>query len=154
MPLTDSLKVFSEYLESLLNTNGGPLGLATQPDGTPAVYYGDQSRIPVTPTACVDPGEKRQTLNGAPRRVEINFTTYILLYHNPVKGVETLTKESDAIAEAIEDVIHTDAQMGGIVVHSLVSVIEYGYQTRGNTLYRVSRLTVEGRSQVQLPSSV
>jgi hypothetical protein len=145
MPLTDSLKVFSEFLETLLETNKGTLGLAD-------VYYGDQSRIPRTPTACIDPGEKFQELNGAPRRVMITFTTYILLYHNPVKGVETLTKESDGIAEAIENRIHLDVDMGGIVIDSLVRRIEYGYQTRGNTLYRVSRLTVEGRSQEQLPT--
>lgn len=146
MPLTDSLKVVAEYLETLLETNKGSLGLQD-------IYYGDQSRIPRTPTACIDPGEKQQNLNGAPRRVEINFTIYILLYHNPVKGVETLTKESDNISEAIENRIHLNPTLGGNVIHSLVTRIEYGYQTRGNTLYRVSRLTVEARSQEQLPSS-
>jgi hypothetical protein len=147
MPLTDSLKVFSEYLETLLETHKGTLGIVD-------IYYGDQSRIPRTPSACVDPGEKFQQLNGAPRRVAITLTTYVLIYHNPVKGVEALSKESDAIAEAVENRIHLNPTFDGLVIDSLVSRIEYGYQTRGNTLYRVSRLTVEGRSQEQLPSSV
>lgn len=147
MPLTNNIVPFAEFLDTLLETNKVALGLA-------AVFYGDQNRIPVTPTACVDPGEKRRELNGAPRRTSIVLTAYILIYHNPVKNVETIARESDAISEAVEAKIHESAQMGGIVIDSLVTVVEYGYQNKNNTLYRVSRLTVEGRSQAQLPSSV
>lgn len=147
MPLTNELKPFAEFLETLLVNNQGSLGLAD-------IYYGDQNRIPRTPTACVDPGEKRRDLNGIPRRTDIRLTVYILLYHNPINAIETITRQSDALAEDIETLIHMDAQMGGLVIDSMVTTIEFGYQTRGNNLYRVSRLTVEGRSQVQLPSSV
>jgi hypothetical protein len=145
MPLTDNLATYCEFLETLLENNKVTLGLAD-------VFYGDQNRIPRTPTACVDPGEKRRELNGAPRRTALTLTAYVLVYHNPIASVETVAKQSDAITEAIEAKIHEDADMGGIVIDSLVTVIEYGYQAKKNTLYRVSRLTVEGRSQVLLPS--
>jgi hypothetical protein len=153
--MTDKMLVYASYLEDLLKDNATDLGLANKADGTPSVYYGDQNRIPVTPSACVDPGEKRRELNGAPRRTQNDLTCYILVYHNPVKGVEVVNKESDALAEAIETLIHDQgAQLGGLVNNNLVTAVEFGYQSRGNTLYRVSRLTVEGRSQAQLPSSV
>lgn len=145
--LTNSLQDVAEYLETLLVNQQGALGLAD-------VYYGDQSRIPRTPTACIDPGEKRRELNGIPRRTDVRFINYVLLYHNPIDSVIALTKESDALAEEIETLIHLDAKMGGLVIDSMVTTVEFGYQTRGSSLYRVSRLTVEGRSQVQLPSSV
>lgn len=153
--LTASNLVFATYLETLLITNAVSLGISNQPDNTPAVYYGDQNRIPVTPAVCIDPGEKRSELNGAPRRTQVDLLCYILVYHNAIKGIEVVNKDTDALSESIETLIHAQgAQLGGIVINSLVSNLEYGYQTRGNTLYRVSRLTVEGRSQAQLPSSV
>lgn len=147
MPLTNNLKPVAEFLETLLETNKVALGLAD-------VWYGDQNRIPRTPAACIDPGEKRRTLNGAPRRTQVDMIVYILVYHNPVTSVETIAKTTDGLTESIEEKIHLDATMGGLLIDSMVSTVEYGYQTRNNTLYRVSRLTVEGRSQVQLPSSV
>lgn len=147
MPLTNNLLPVAQYLENLLETNKAVLGLQD-------VWYGDQSRIPRTPTACIDPGEKRRTLNGAPRRTLLDLTVYILIYHNPIKNIEVINRDSDGLAESVEAKIHENAQMGGLVIDSMVTAVEYGYQSRRNTLYRVSRLTVEGRSQVQLPSSV
>jgi hypothetical protein len=147
MPLTNQLKPVADFLEALLETNKGALGLQD-------VFYGDQNRIPRTPTACVDPGEKRRQLNGAPRRTQLDIVIYILVYHNAVTNVEVLAKTNDKLSEDIENVIHLDAQMGGLLIDSMVTNIEFGYASRGKTLYRVSRLTVEGRSQAQLPSSV
>jgi hypothetical protein len=147
MPLTNQLKPVADFLEALLETNKGALGLQD-------VFYGDQNRIPRTPTACVDPGEKRRQLNGAPRRTQLDIVIYILVYHNAVTNVEVLAKTNDKLSEDIETVIHVDAQMGGLLIDSMVTNIEFGYASRGKTLYRVSRLTVEGRSQAQLPSSV
>jgi hypothetical protein len=152
MPLTNKLAPIADYLETLLKANAASLGIANLTDGTPAVFYGDQNRIPVTPSACVDPGEKRRELNGAPRRTAMVITVYILVYHNRVTDIEVVAKQADALTENIETTVHTDADMGGLVIDSLVTSIEFGYQTRGKTLYRVSRLTVEARSQAQLPS--
>lgn len=146
MSLTESMHAVSKYLEDLLEGKKEEIGLHS-------VFYGDQDRIPHTPTACIEPGEKRRQLNGAPRRTEVTITVYVLVYHNPVTSTQTIREENDKVAEAIETEIHKDAYMDGLVVDSMVTMIESGYQMRSNTLFRSSRLTIEARSQVQLPSS-
>jgi hypothetical protein len=147
MPLTESNVVINQYLTGLLETNKVALTLSD-------VYYGDQQKIPRTPTACVEPGEKRRELNGMPRRTEVIFENYILIYYNKVGTFEENRVADDLLAEAIETLVHTDAEMGGLTIDSMVTRIESGFQLKSNTLFRAARLTVEARSQVQLPSSV
>lgn len=144
--LTDSLLTVSKYIETMLTTNQGPLGLQD-------VFFGDQTRIPRTPAACVEPGDKNRTLNGIPRRTQVDFTIYIILYLYRVKDAEAVREESDLVAEAIETLIHTDARLGGHVIDSIVTSVESGYQQKGNSLFRASRLTIGARSQVQLPAT-
>lgn len=149
MTYTDSMTVIAKHLEKLLGDNKEDLGIYD-------IFYGDQDRIPHTPTVCVEPGDKRRELNGAPRRTSVIITTYLLVYHNPVKSVAQIREEDDLLAESVESLIHQDAQMkdsGGNdqVIDSLVTVIESGYQVKANTLFRASRMTIEVRSQVQLP---
>lgn len=127
--------------------------------GISDVFYGDQERIPRTPAVCIEPGEKTRDLNGAPRRVMTEVTTYILIYHNPVTSTETIREQDDNLAEAVEALIHADPQFrdadgNAQVIDSLVSRIESGYQQKRGALYRASRLTVDARVQAQLPSTV
>jgi hypothetical protein len=150
--LTDSMYVVAKYLEKLLTDNQATLGFAD-------VFYGDQDRIPRTPAACVETGEKSRELVGAPRRTEVTITNYILVYHNPVKSVETIREEDDLLSELVESLVHQDPQMKDAegedqVIDSLVTSVESGYQQKSNTLFRASRITVEARSRVQLPSSI
>lgn len=118
------------------------------------VYYGDQDRIPRSPTACIETGEKRQELNGAPRRVMIDLTCYILLYVGPIVPTRHNREEADALAEAVENELHQFPTFEGNFIDTLVTAIEYGYQVRGNSLFRAARLTVTARQQSQLPNSV
>lgn len=132
------------YLVQLMKDNQVDLTLAD-------VFYGDQSNIPRTPTACMDPGGKNRELNGAPRRSLVTITNYIIVYHNKMQGTEKIRLEDDQRAEAIEALIHTDSTMGGLVIDSMVTGIESGYLMRERTMFRASRLTVEARVQEMLP---
>lgn len=141
----------SKYWLQLLKDSQSNLGIVD-------VYYGDQSRIPRTPTVCVEPGEKRNALHGAPRRVEVTIETYVLVYHNAVSSTQTIREEDDALAEAIENLIHGQPYMKNAAgddqaVDSLVTRIESGFQQRSAALLRASRLTVESRVLTQLPSA-
>lgn len=152
MPLTDSYVTVARYIETLLVNNKTTLGLQD-------VFYGDQERIPRTPAAVVEPGGKQRTLNGAPRRTQVDITAYVIIYHYNLKNIETLREDNDRLAEQIEATIHQDAQMkdgtGNMqVVDSMVTAVESGFQPKGNSLFRASRLTIEARSQAQLPSSL
>ena len=121
-----------------------------------AVFYGDQSRIPITPAVCIEPGTKNRNLNGMPRRTEIEMTVFLIIYHYQLNTPEVIREDNDLLAERLEDVLHLDAQLKNAlgeatVIDSLVTSIESGFQQRRNSLFRASRLTFEARSQEQLP---
>ena len=145
--MSDDLYVMAKYIQSLIETNKAGLNISD-------VYYGDQEKIPRVPTACVDTGSKRRELSGAPRRTTVDMETYVLVYTGAVASQTANREQDDQIAEAVEDLIHQDATMGGLVIDSLVSGIEFGYALRNNSLFRTARLTVTARDQVQLPSSM
>jgi hypothetical protein len=141
---TDSYLVVSDFIKALLVVNKGTLGLKD-------VFYGDVAKVPGTPIACVEAGNKVRELNGAPRRVMTTMTTDIIVYHGAVTTTEVNQHANDAMAEAIETLIHQDPYFDGLVIDSIVRTIESSYLSRANTIYRASRLVVEYRQQVQLP---
>lgn len=143
---TDSYMVMADYLIDLLTNNMVTLGLKE-------VKYGDYAKVPGTPVAAVEGDNKSRELNGAPRRVMTVMTVTIIVYTGAVTAVERNQRDNDATIEAIETLIHTDPYLNGLVIDSLVTNIESSYLNRANTIYRASRLIVEGRQQVQLPSS-
>jgi hypothetical protein len=149
MPLTDSYVDLAKDVQTRLEAAAVSLGLT-------AVYYGDQDRIPTTPAACVEPGDKDRELNGMPRRTEVEMTVYVILYLYNLKSPEEIREDVDTIGEAVESLLHTDAQLRGVggeptVIDSMVRRVESGYQQKRNSLFRATRLTFVARSQVQLP---
>jgi hypothetical protein len=142
--MSDSLVTFGQYIYDMLVQNQTPLGLE-------AVFYGDQIKIPVTPTACVDTGTKARAYDGVPRRTMNQVTGYVIVYHSLVQDIQKTRKEVDQLAEAIETLIHADSTFAGNFIDTLVTQIESGYMNRSQVQYRSSRLTVTGRSQSQLP---
>lgn len=142
--LTDSLVTVAKYIEAMLTAQQVALNVKD-------VFFGDQERIPRTPAICVEPGDKKREYNGAPRRTQVDFTVYVIVYHYRIKDTQSIREENDLLSEAIETQIHMDCRLGGYVVNSLVTSVESGYQVKGNSLFRASRLTIGARSQVQLP---
>ena len=145
MSLTGDMVVVCDYLLDLIKLNQSVLGLE-------AVYYGDQTRIPVTPALCLEPDEKPRALKSAQRMVEVNFTVYLLVYHSPVSNVERTRRECDLLARDVEKLIDTKKSLDGLVIHGFVNNISSGYVDRGG-LMRASRLTYEAKSQELLPST-
>jgi hypothetical protein len=146
MSTTASYVDMAKYLETLIRNNAINLGIAD-------VYYGDQNQIPRTPSVAIEPGGKIRELNGAPRRTRVTLTNYVIVYHNPMKPMAVIRQEDDERAEAIEALIHANAQLSGLVIDSMVTSIESGYLMRERTMFRSSRLTVEAHSQEMLPYS-
>jgi hypothetical protein len=70
-----------------------------------------------------------------------------------VTSMQDVRQSDDELAENLETLIHQDAQMGGLVISSLVTSIESGYLMRNKAMFRASRITVDATSQEQLPSS-
>lgn len=145
MTLITKNSQLTDYVVTLL-LNHPELGLQD-------VFYGDQDFLPRNPAVCVEPNRKTQELNGAPRRTLIDLSVYVIIYVSATKDAQTNRRDADMLGEAIEDVLHTDAQCGGRVVHSLVTENASGWATKGGTPIRASRLTFDATSQAQLPYS-
>jgi len=144
---TDSLLVFSQAVRDRIQDNLLALDIMD-------VYFGDQGKIPRVPAACVEPVDKTRVLDGAPRRTLNEIQVYILIYHALVDDVQVTLEQSIQRAEAVETLLHSDPQFGGLVIHCLVQSIESGYAERGKgSLYRTSRLTFVGTTKTNLPLS-
>lgn len=156
MANTDSLAVVTQYLYDKIVTSKAALGLPVATDIT-NVFYGDQDLIQFTPCICIEPDQKRRTLNGVRRRTENEFRVGILVYEGDHTDPQNNRKATDLLAEAIETLIHADATFGAnpnqLVIHSLVESIESGYKKKGNSVLRMSRLMVTATSQTILPPS-
>lgn len=146
MPLTDSLVAITGWVYDHLNDSA-----FMETAGISQVLYGDQDKINTTPLVCVESSEKRRALNGAPRRTQVDFEVFILIYHGKIQDTQTTRRETDMLAEAVETRLHSDPTCGSNAVDSLVSNLSSGVSNKGGALYRATRLTFTARSQVQLP---
>lgn len=140
MSLTAKVTDFADYLFTTLNSNKEELGVVD-------VFYGDQDRIPRTPTICVEPDEVNRVLNGVPRRVSVNLRAFLICYHSEVRSPQSNRRDADLLAEAVEETLHQDATLGGLVIHSFATSVQSGYATKNNAVFRASRITFEGTSQ-------
>lgn len=145
MTLTNSLFEVANALVTNLEANKTTLGLY-------AVHYGDQSLLEGTPLACVEPDVKRRTLKNAQRGTELTMYCQIFVYISAVQSPELNRQASDQVAEDIEDFIHADRTLGGLLIHCMITELASGYATKAGTLIKTSRLQFEGISQYRLPS--
>jgi hypothetical protein len=142
-----SLYEVAQYLEDLLQEYSRALDLKD-------VFYGDQDRIPRSPAACIEPGDKRRELAGIGRATKVVMTCYIIIYHGEVTTVRDNRRENDLLAERVETIIHSKPTMDDKVIDSLVTSIESGYQLKTRTLFRATRLTIEAQAKTLLPQEV
>lgn len=142
--LTDKISTIGQYLFDLLDANRVDLGLK-------GVWYGDQEKIPETPAVCVEMGPKNGELNGVPRRRLVVIDAYIILYHERIQDEQENQRQSELKAEQVEDLLHQDDTLGGLVIHSMVTTSEPGYVQRGGAKVKASRLTLQCTSQKTLP---
>jgi hypothetical protein len=117
------------------------------------LYGDDLGKIAETPTACVETGPKTNEFNGIPRRVMVIQDVYIIIYHERVSDSQQNQRTSEILSDAIEDLLHQDATLGGVVISSYVRNTEPGYVVRGGAQIKASRLTLQTTSQVMLPFS-
>jgi hypothetical protein len=149
--ITDSVDTVTQYVIDKLKANAAVLKTSTNVVVDPQdIYYGDQEKFPRTPSICVDPGNRARILQGVSYRTDNNFVLYIYVYHAKVQDNQITRKEVQQISEAIETLLHSDPQLGGIVIHSFCTLNESGYVYRQNTMYRTCRITFEPYSKTKL----
>lgn len=121
------------------------------------LFYGDQDRIGVTPTLCVESGPTDRSLVGALNRTENRLICYIILYWGKVQDVQVDKLQGEQCAEAIVRLLDDNLQLelagdGGVVIHGFVTDIDPGYILRNErrTLMHAIRLTWTGKTKTML----
>jgi hypothetical protein len=141
---TDSNEVVASYVLGLIQ------GAATA-NGIKGVWYGDQRKVPQTPTVCVVPGPETSTYNGVGGRPVMKvFTTYVMVYFSKVQDNQANIHGSLTLAQALARVIHADGTLGGNVIDVLVTNLDPGIAFKTGSLMDASRLTLRSRSKVVL----
>ena len=127
----------ADYLENLIETNKVALGILS-------VHYGEQYRLPETPSLCIEPGTQLNELAGValPMRLQREHTVYLLIYHSKLEDPETLRRDVDVLAANVEALVHQDPRMGGLVIHSYVSNMQSSYTRKGGAWVRAANVTV------------
>jgi hypothetical protein len=123
------------------------------------ILYGDQSRVPVTPTLCVESGPAARVLAGVGGngRTENILVCYILLYYAKVDSNQVTKLAAEQCSEAVVRYLDTNPTLarggdGGIVIHGYVTAVDPGYsfKNKGSDLYYSVRLTWTGKTKTML----
>lgn len=147
-PNTSKSEVVANYIYQMMITNKAALSVAS-------VWYGDQELMPLTPALCVSPGNKKREFQGASFRTLNTFETYILVYYAKIQDVQQNLHGTTVLADAIEDVVHSDLTLGGNVVAVLCTQNEPGMINKAGTgLVMGARLTFESISKTTFPVQV
>lgn len=144
MALTASLSTVTQYIVDMLDTAKVSLTVDE-------VYYGDQEKVPNGRHIAVEPVQREREYAGAASSLQMlnTFTVQIFTYVSGM-GVESIRKECDVLAEAVETLLHADVKLGGLIIMGWVSSNESGYVIRSGALMRCSRLTWMGTSKTLL----
>ena len=157
-PYPANIIPIAEEVISRIQAAGATFSTPVDPSN---VYYGDQDRIPATPSICIDPGDKTRSLAGAPNMTLNEFEIYVIIYHNKIQEMQLTRKEADQLAYEVEFMLHQDLQLktnpsdvnSGLLIHGFVNKVEPGYTTKANTTYRSTRLTYYGQNKTSLPTA-
>lgn len=149
MALATSLDEITQAVIDFITDNKITLGIAD-------VFYGDQMLLPRTPAVCVEPESKEFGEPGPSRKVTLDFSVFILVYHSEVRSPQSNAKDALALAESIANLLHTNPKLkrtdnSDRVIHCMVKQVGNGYSSKDNTIVRSSRLTFSALSQEILP---
>lgn len=123
---------------------------ADQSLGLNHVWYGDQDRIPVTPSATVESGSLESALAGTGFWTSHEVTIYVMVYFAKITNQSELKKEGDEFAERVRDTVHQNKTLNGLVIHGNVTLMEPGVARRGGAKLRGTRLTIRYISKTLL----
>lgn len=130
------LSVITQAVVDLL-AGDEDLGLAN-------VYYGDQVGIPQVPSATVEAGSAERTYNQTGIQTNRVVPIIVVIYHGKVADVQGIKKELDQFAKAVEDKLHLDNTLGGLVISGIVTTVEPGVASIGTAQFYAHRLTWTG----------
>ena len=71
----------------------------------------------------------------------------LYLHHGRVQSSEVSRKETDSLAEQLEDLLHAKLTMDENVIFGFVTLVDSGVSTRGDVMLRTTRMTWEATSK-------
>lgn len=131
--MTSKISVITQAIVDLLRADPS-LGLHD-------VFYGDVVGIPRVPAASVIPGAKDRKYTQTGLQTTVDVSIDIIVFYSRVTDKQNILKANDELAEAIEDALHVDNTLGGLVINGLVNGSEPGYVSKGKALFTAHRLT-------------
>jgi hypothetical protein len=112
--------------------------------GLADVYYGEQAAIPDVPAATVEMGSKERAYNQTGLQTNLLVNIAVVIYHGQVADVQTTKKELDQYVQAVEDKLHEDNTLGGLVISGIVVSVEPGVAVVGRSQFYAHRLIWQG----------
>jgi hypothetical protein len=121
------------------------------------IFYGDQTKLPVTPIICVEAGQTARALAGVGGngRVENILSVDIFYYYARVQEVQVAKLAAEQGGEAIADLLDQNPTLarsgdGGIVIHGFIDMVDPGYAIKQGTLWHAVRLRWTGKTKTLL----
>jgi hypothetical protein len=111
-----------------------------------AVYYGGQDLIPTYPSIAVEGGRKLRELV-ATRTFNVSLQATIYIYHGKVQESTITNEEVDVLSEQVEDLLHGNLTMDGLVIFGYVRRIDPGVALRSDVMLRTTRMIWQADSR-------
>lgn len=146
MAHTDRCTVLSTYIKNLIDTNKVVLNVDN-------VLYGDHDKIPSGITVVVYCADKERALDGVAMpggRTMNEMRVMVVVYNNKVQDEATGRLEVDQISEEVENLLHQDTTMGGLIIHGFITRWDPGYKIRQGSMFRATQMTFVGRTKTNL----
>jgi hypothetical protein len=118
--------------------------------GIAAVYYGDQMRVPQSPTLCIEPATINRLVNNTGCAAENEFALNVILYDARLGDVENIQYTLDQLVETVADEINELGTLDDKVIFIHALAIEYGYLIKSNRLLRANRIIVTAKTKTEL----
>jgi hypothetical protein len=139
--LTHSISVMTQALVNVLEEHQQEIGLKR-------VYYGDQSMVPDFPSVGVETAPlDRLWDKSSTHKFEINLRCDLYLYVGRVQSSELTKQEVDALTQRVEDAVHIDFTVGGLVIFGYIERIEPGVSMKSDVMVQTTRLSWVGLSR-------
>jgi len=143
MANTDDTLAVEDALELLLKENADDLGLLQ-------ITRGDDELLPKTPAINIIAENKTRELANTGMMVLNTFQFYFMVFHSNIRDQVATRRDCTLLAEAVEKVLHSDRQLGGLLIHSHVQSTSYGVANRGSEMIRSNRLLWVGQSKTRI----
>ena len=114
------------------------------------VYYGDQTIIPMSPAAVVEPGGIERTLEGINIMTVNAIIVTITVYHASIAETQITKRDCDLDAQKVVDELHSDTQMGDTVIFGYCTKVDSGYSMKGGALQYATRIEWEGTTKTMI----